>query len=156
MADRNLYINRAKIKQCAIKTAWWWFGNLIFGLAPILLVMLITNLPLNIQANHLSNDELGHLIKDGTINFFCMAIMGSITVDILLARKEFEGNFPFTMLVLGVSAALLIAIIYMAFVIGGDHDHTFGQVKWLTNAVCLFSFSFCTIGKINLFLKEGR
>lgn len=145
-----------RIQGSVIKTAWWWVGNVIFGLAPVLLVMLITSLPLNLKANSSSNHELEHLIKDGAINFFWLAIMGAIAVDIMLAKGNFKGNFPIVMLVIAMAMALFVAVVYMCFVIGGDEIHAFGELSWLRIGLGLFSFSFCTIGKISLFLKEVR
>lgn len=128
----------------------------MFGLAPILLVWVVTGLPLGKQANWQTQHELGHLLKDGAVNFFCLAIMGSITIDVLNARKCFESNFPYWMLVLGGGVALTVAITYVAFVIGGDGVIHFGEVGWLSLGLCIVSFVFCTVGKMTLFLKEDN
>jgi len=143
-----------KIRESVKKTAWWWFGNMIFGLAPILMALSLGSLNLPDEAEKKAKEALLDLIKEGTINLFFLAVVGAIAVDIMLARKQFRGDFPWKMLTIAIIFTGGVGYIYSVYLLNGDDDHRFGNNFWLTIIIAFIAFCYCSIGKITLFLKE--
>jgi hypothetical protein len=144
---------RQKITKAVKRTAWWWGGNGLYGLAPILLV-LPGGFTVSSETQLKAKEAILTLINEGAINFFWLAVVGAITVDVMLARKQFKNDFPVTILIIGILFTIGVAVIYVAYVFAGDEHHSFGNERWMTIIISFFAFCFCTIGKINLFLKE--
>lgn len=138
--------------QAVRNTCIWGAFNTAFGIAPVLILWFISKLPLKKETVDYVRLCYIKLIDDGAINFFFLAIIGAAIIDLFLERKKFDNDYPLLMICLGGLAIILIIVIYMAFLLGGDEHHTFGQAKiifWLT---ALFTLCFCAHVKYNLSL----
>lgn len=142
------------IRTAIRKTFVWGLFNTAFGVAPVLILWALRHLPLKTETINFLNLAYIKLIDDGAINFFFLAITGAATVDLILARRDFEGDFAWIMIGLGCLAVVLIIFFYMAFLLGGDEQHTFGQAKGIFWATAIFTLWFCAQVKYTLTLKD--
>jgi len=143
-------MDRAAIR----KTCVWGVFNTVFGVAPVLILWGLKHLPLKQETIDSVNLVYIKLIDDGAINFFFLAITGAATVDLILARRQFNGDYAWIMIGIGCVAVVLIVFIYIAFLLGGDEHHTFGQAKGVFWTTAIFTLWFCAQVKYRLTLKE--
>jgi hypothetical protein len=142
------------IKSTAVKkTCIWGAFNTVFGVFPVFILWFIGKLPLPQKTIDFANRGYVKLIDDGAINFFFLAITGATIIDLLLARKKFENDYPLIMTIIGGLAVFLIVVTYMAFLLGGDEHHTFGQAKTIFWVIAGFTLCYCAHVKYNLSLK---
>ena len=71
-----------------LKSVYWYFGNLLFGCAPIIFLGLVY---LTSQGK-LGFDDMQKLIHEGAISFVCVAMMGGVLVDFLQSEIEINGG----------------------------------------------------------------
>jgi hypothetical protein len=139
----------------AFKTLLWWAGNILAGLAPVWLLLIIGVPRLNDTAHKAILNEYQHLLRDGVITFFFLAIIGSIVVDVYLERKNFPNSgFATKVIIVALAIGFLISIMYMAYVLGGDEHNHFGDNKTMTISIGVTSFIFCTVCKFALILNS--
>jgi hypothetical protein len=135
----------------------WWLGNIVFGLIPLLVVGLINIFNISEKANELTEEDMHHIINDGAINFFCLAIIGAIAVDIYSSRRRFtKHRFVSLMKWAAIGVGIIVAFVYIAFVLTKEPGSNFGDKTPLTIALVVSSLIYCTIGKINLILIEPK
>lgn len=137
---------------CLLLSCVWLAGNAIFGLAPMVFLVLIKPF--------LSNqdkivEEIQVLLKGGMILFVCCALMGSVCIDIVVNKKLQFRNFarffthvsPFILL-------LFICILYMLSIFGHVSSELFTGVSKFYVLVITFTVIYCVIGKYLLYKKE--
>lgn len=134
----------------------WWLGNIVFGLIPLLTVLAIQMVNLNPKANAITNTEISHFLADGGLNFFFLALIGSVAVDIYSARKRFINHFAGIMIALAGAIGIVIAFIYLAFVLTKEAEERFGDMLPLTIGLGITAFFYCTVGKVNLILIQTK
>lgn len=135
----------------------WWIWNIVFGLIPLLVVSGIRISGISHKASAITTEEVKHLFNDGVIIFFCLAMIGAISVDIYLTRRHFKSHYSLWMAVIAVIIAASISILYLAFILTneGNGEH-FGNFVPLTIGLIIATLFYCTVGKISLFLKEKQ
>jgi hypothetical protein len=142
-------------RRRAIKnTIIWGAFNTGFGIMPVLILWSLRKLPLKQTSIDFLNAAYIKLIDDGAINFFFLAIIGAATIDLILAREKFSISYILSLVGLGFLAIVLIVFMYMAFLLGGDEHHTFGQAKGIFWGAAIFTIIFCGHVKYNLTLKD--
>ncbi|MGN6401940.1 MAG: hypothetical protein ACTHMD_15890 [Flavisolibacter sp.] len=142
-------------RQRAIKnTIIWGAFNTGFGVMPVLILWGLRKLPLKQVSIVYLNAAYIKLVDDGAINFFFLAIIGAATIDLILAREKFSISYLLSLVGLGFLAIVLIVFMYMAFLLGGDENHTFGQIRGIFWGTAIFTIIFCGHVKYNLTLKE--
>jgi len=131
-------------------------ANIGFGLIPLVVVWGVKLFNIDNKANAISNVEIHHLISDGAINFFCLALIGSIAVDIYIDRIHFNDHFARTMAFIGGGIGIVIAFVFLVFVLTSDNQSHFGDFGHLTIWLCVIAFIYCTVGKISLLLGKKK
>src|SRR6476469_9252221 len=73
------------------KTTKWLLGNLIFGLFPILFMCAVYYC----SERKIGLHEIEEQVYEGTILFVCLALVGSVVLDLFLSGLRFEGTYRF-------------------------------------------------------------
>lgn len=151
MSD-GIFSNKRLILGISGRTLIWWLWNIIYGLIPLWVVLLAIQLPTRVREPY--KFEYARLLEGGIINFFCLAIMGAVGVDILLSRIELNKRFKNWMIAGALTPFVFMILIYATMVAGFDGIHSFGTIIGIRWALCIYTFLYCTIGKFVLFLNE--
>src|ERR1700753_1583731 len=71
-----------------LKSVYWYFGNLLFGCAPVIFLGLVY---LTSQGK-LGFDDMQRQIHEGAVLFVCVAMIGSVMVDFLQSGIKINGK----------------------------------------------------------------
>ncbi len=135
----------------SLTTVKWLLGNLGFGLAPLLFLLLVQS----ISSHKIGEEEIELLIRDGVVLFVLCAIMGSILVDYWLGGYMLTGSQIF--FIFG-SPFLLLAILCLTYLLVKLKivDNNRFDLTSLTSIVFIVSsLIYCFISKTNLYIREA-
>src|SRR5258705_7739185 len=97
-------VGKSTYRDYLRKTAWWLFGNLVFGLAPMIFMVIVF-----ITAQQkIGSTEIHQFIHDGVVLFVFCAIMGSIMCDYAIGGYTFKSFQVFTIFIFPI---LVLAIL---------------------------------------------
>jgi hypothetical protein len=105
------------------KTFYWILWNCVFGLAPFLIIYLV---------NRVSSTpiELDSFIKDGTIMFFCGALLGDASICIIQKDgvSKTLNNFA---LLSSIALLVIISLLYLIHYLKPDTIPIVILIEWL-------------------------
>jgi hypothetical protein len=136
------------------KALFWYFWNMIFGVAPFLI---FGYLWLSIDDKILSATiklEIFHLIRDLIFVFYCLAMTGNISLDILFSKYRYPYHIYFIMGVIPCSVFGMVAIDYSILILNKLENTNIQRMAVIQAIVFLFISIFCIFVKLNLFSKE--
>src|SRR5690348_16378841 len=94
---------------CLRKTFFWIVGNAMFGLFPMLFMLIVYSL----GEGKVGKDEIDHLIHDGLILFVSIAIMGSVMVDYALSDLKLKWPGILVVYIMPLGLVAIISIEYL-------------------------------------------
>jgi hypothetical protein len=136
------------------KSAIWTIWNILFGLMPIIAMMMLEILVPSDSSFDVAERELIHLYRDLVIMFFCCAIIGALAIDILFLKSRrfnmiyFSGPDGSTIKILFVSAAfvplLAAMIIYLPLLFTDFKGVNMRRIVWIQYITllitCIYSY----------------
>ena len=132
------------------KAAKWFIGNIIFGLAPLLLIWVVYALSNGASGN----DEMSHLIHDGVVLFVCISVMGAVVVEYMLSGFKSSGISIFGIYIFPLCILAIVSIDYMLIYLR-IIDNTCFNIGSLTTKIIIFlSHIYSTFTKANLYILE--
>lgn len=129
------------------KLVAWVAGNILFGLLPLFLLIiekLLFNLPV----------DKNKVINDGIVMFFCTAILGGVSIDILFVnfwQLSKRLNFLFVSIII----ASWVFWIYASIDLGKDKVN-YGLINWIQKIFILFTSVYVLGLKSVIFSNEKR
>jgi len=132
------------------RTISWNFGNWIFGLAPLLLMIVIKK----IASNPRAATEVHHLINDGLPLFVACALMGSIVVDFWNSPEKLDGFTNMFAIVLPCAIFGLLLLVYLLIIAKFLPEDYFSHKSWIYWLEIGFSLVYCSFAKYAAY-KEG-
>jgi len=140
------------LRTNAGKTVIWIIGNALFGLAPYLFMKLINFIAVNPNSTH----DIQHFINDGSVLFVCSALMGSVVIDTLIDKHQYDNLVTFALIMSPFAVLFLLLTVYLLVVFKAVNDHYFSSNSWLYYFTIGFSIVYCTLAKYNLFKREVK
>ncbi len=138
------------------KALFWYFWNMIFGIAPFLI---FGYLWVSINDKVLGETiklEIIHLIRDLIFVFYCLAMTGNISIDILYSKYRYPYHIYFIMGVIPCSVFGVVAIDYSVLILNKLENTNIQNLTFIQAIVFLFISIFCIFVKINLLSKENN
>jgi hypothetical protein len=138
------------------KAITWYIWNMLFGLAPFIIFGYLwisvddKNLSLTIKG------EVFHLIKDLVFLFFCLAMISSLSMDVLFSRHKYPNHIYFFMSAIPCFIFCFVALIYSTLILNKLENV---NITHLTIAQCItlfFTTIFCIFTKQNCLRKEAK
>ena len=132
------------------KTLWWLLGNIVFGLAPLLFMMIV----------YLTADqkigaiEIHQFIHDGVVLFVLCAIMGSIMLDYAIGGYTFKSYQVFFIFIFPILILSMLCLNYLLIRIGYIKDDRFDLSSFTSILVTGLSLLYIIRAKTSLFIKE--
>lgn len=136
------------------KNAFYWFaGNLVFGLFPLGLMILIEK-----GSNGKEGTEIIHhlIYQGGILVFVAIALMGAVSIDYALVGTKF--TTPQVILIFIVPGCVM-ACVCLEYILVCFHvisEYALGISARKTYCLLLFSFLYCTFTKTNLYITEEK
>lgn len=134
-----------------IKAVKWFLGNVIFGLAPIILMFVVYGL----SERKTGLEEIQRLIHDGVIIFVLIAIMGAVMVDYFLSGIKSSGRSIFTIYIFPLCVLAIASIDYLLTYLKIIDGTCFALGSLTTKIISILSLLYCTFTKAKLYLREN-
>jgi hypothetical protein len=138
------------------KALFWYFWNMIFGIAPFLI---FGYLWVSINDKVLGETiklEIIHLIRDLIFVFYCLAMTGNISIDILYSKYRYPYHIYFIMGVIPCSVFGVVAIDYSVLILNKLENANIKNLTFIQAIVFLFISIFCIFVKTNLLSKKDN
>lgn len=140
------------------KTLLWIAGNACFVLGPWFFVGILYVLGGSRRVAETAREEFLHLINDGALVFFFPALLGSIAVDVFLARKQFEHKTGkiIIFIVFSVVLEMINITVYIALLFSGTKGAGFRDLPGFQELIIGVSTFFIILAKTTLYVKEEK
>jgi len=129
---------------------------MVFGVAPFLI---FGYLWISIDDNILSETikrEIFHLIRDLIFVFYCLAMTGNISLDILFSKYRYPYHIYFIMGVIPCSVFGVVVVNYSVLILNKLETANIQKLALIQTIIFLFISIFCIFVKMNLFAKENK
>lgn len=147
----KIYIMVAPYKKAIF---WYWY-NLIFGLAPLLIAWSLYFLVSTPELKNELKDEILFLfIKHYVVVFYSVAMMAAVCLDVVFSKYKYSYH---TYFILGAVpfAILNIALInYVVVLMDKQSSFNITNLIWVQSILLVLSAVFCIFIKIDLIVKE--
>lgn len=147
--------NEETIKQSYWHYYWksfkWFLGNLVFGLIPVLLLLLVRYL----TDGGSGSGEIGILIHEGVIHFLCIALMGAVLTESLLSGAKSSGIGIFALYMFPLLVLSFVSLEYLLVFLNKMNNACFEVTSPPTIIVFLLSFGYCSFGKASSYMDES-
>jgi hypothetical protein len=138
---------RKFFKTAIGKTFGWVVGNWVFGLMPLLLMILVKKLSYNEGAS----EEVHHLLNDGLPLFVSCAIMGSIVIDFMNEGDPKDKWINFWQVTAPLLVFGLLLLVYLLIVVKVLSESYFSSNSWIYWFEIVFSVVYCSFAKYNFY-----
>jgi hypothetical protein len=122
-----------------IKALGWYFWNVGLGLAPFLIFGYLWFSFEDAKMTNLIKYEIVHLLKDCVIMFFCVALTGSVSLDIMFSKCKFSAGIYFIAGMVPFFNLLIGALSYSALLVT-----EFSNFHFLKSILTQLSLLFCS------------
>jgi hypothetical protein len=138
------------------KALFWYFWNLIFGLAPFLIFgylwISIDDKILSEMVKH----EIFHLIRDWIFVFYCLAMTGNISLDFLFSKHRYPYHIYFIMGAIPSFVFGVVALYYSVLILNNLENTNIPKLVLIQAYVFTMVTIFCIFVKENLFSKDKK
>jgi hypothetical protein len=138
------------------KAIFWYFWNMIFGVAPFLI---FGYLWLSIDDKVLSETakrEIFHLIRDWIFIFYCVAIVASVSIDFLFSKHPYPNYIYFIMGVIPSGVFGLVAANYAVLILNKLEITNIQRLMLVQVIAFAAATTFCIFVKENILSKENN
>lgn len=132
------------------KSTCWVLGNVAFGLLPLLFMYFVYW----VSNYKVGKDEIQHLIHDGVILFVCLAIIGSVLVELILSGQKAKISMVILLLIIPIFVFILILTDYFLINLKIIDTSVFDISSLTSKIVIVFTLYFCIFTKASLYIKE--
>ena len=130
----------------------WFIGNAIFGLAPIVLMLVVYGL----TEKKTGSVEILRLVHDGAVIFVLIAIMGAVMVDYLLSGIKTSGRSVFTIYIFPLAVLAIASLDYLLTYLNVIDGTCFAIDSLTTKIISFLSLLYCTFTKAQLYIRENK
>ena len=138
------------------KAFFWYFWNMIFGIAPFLI---FGYLWISIDDKLLSEtvkQEMFHLIRDWIFIFYCLAMIASISIDLLYCKHSYPNYIYFIMGVISSGVFGMVAVNYVVLILNKLESTYVHKLILIQSCVFTVVTIFCIFVKESLLSKENK
>lgn len=128
----------------------WFLGNLIFGLVPILILLLVEAL----SDGSTGADGIFLLMHEGVIHFLCIALMGAVMTESLLSGVSSRGTEIFAIYIFPIVILSFVSLEYLLVFLHTIKNKCFDPMSGNTIIVLFLSFGYCTFTKTSFYIRE--
>lgn len=132
------------------KTLLWFFGNVVFGLAPLIFMCGVYV----IGQQNVGRSEIDIFIHEGVVLFVLAAIMGSILLDYALGGYSFNAFQVFTIFFVPCGIIGILCLNYLFIKLKIITEERFDLSSYTSILVMSLSLVYCIIAKTNLYIRE--
>jgi hypothetical protein len=146
-------IEFSTLSKSVIKSGMWFFTVAIYGVAPILLLLLVNYFAPAID----QTDRLKHQLQDLTILFISSAMIAEVGVEAFLSKIKFS---KYAYLVFFLSSSLILGLVCIAYTViirtKPDSNFNFSNLWIFQTIVVTFTFFYCMTIKTFMFVEEDK
>lgn len=128
----------------------WFIGNLLFGLVPILILLLVVGL----SNGSTGADGVFLLMHEGVIHFLCIALMGAVMTESLLSGVSSRGTEIFAVYIFPIIILSFVSLEYLLVYLHTIKNECFDATSGYTIIVLSLSFGYCTFIKTSFYIRE--
>ena len=133
-----------------LKSVYWYFGNLLFGCAPIIFLAMVYLA----SEGKLGFDDMQKLIHEGAILFVCVAMIGSVLVDFLQSEIKISGKQIIIIVLAPISSIGFLFLQYLFVVLKIINADCLNVTSETSVSILCFSLVYCILNKTNLLIME--
>jgi hypothetical protein len=126
-------------------------GNLVFGLVPVLLLLLVKYL----TDDGTGSGEIDILIHEGVIHFLSIALMGAVLTEALLSGVKSNGLEIFSIYMFPLLVLSFVSLEYLLVFLNKMNNACFEVTSPYTIIVFLLSFGYCSFVKASSYMTES-
>jgi hypothetical protein len=133
-----------------VKSLKWFFGNMIFGLAPLLLMLMVESL----THGNTGGDEINNILHEGVIHFLGIALMGAVMTEYIISGIKFGGFPVFAIYIFPLIVLAFVSLEYLLVYLKKADSTCFDINSPYTFFVIFLSFLYCSFTKASFYIKE--
>ena len=133
------------------KALKWYLSNLIFGLVPVILLLVVQGL----SNGKVGGEGVNTLMNEGVLHFLSIALMGSVVTDALLSGEKSKGFEIFAIYIFPVLVLSFVALEYLLVYLRVIENSCFDINSFYTIIVILLSFGYCSFVKTSSYIKNS-
>ena len=138
------------------KALFWYFWNMIFGIAPFLIFGYLWLSIDDIMLGETVRHEIFHLIRDWIFIFYCLAMTASVSIDLLFSKHPYTNYVYFIMGVIPSGVFGLVAVNYAILILNKLETTNTQRLVLVQGIAFLAATIFCIFVKENIFSKENN
>ncbi|MEO5681469.1 MAG: hypothetical protein ABIQ88_02445 [Chitinophagaceae bacterium] len=146
-------IDFSTLTKAIIKSVIWFVTTAVYGMAPILLLLIVNYLAPDVG----QEDRIKHLLKDLFVLFLSSAMIAEIGVEAFLSKIRFS---KYAYLVFFVSSALILGIVCIAYTVivktKAEDQFNFNNLWLFQVVVVTFTLVYCISIKTFMFVEEDK
>ena len=138
------------------KAIIWYIWNMIFGLAPFIVFGYLWMAVNDPNLGLIIREEITHLIRDLIFTFYCVAVIGSLSLNLLFCKHKYPNHIYFLMGATPCTIFGVVALHYSILVLNKPENANITQLIITQTFILLMTTTFCVFTKRDILRREEK